>query len=124
MEPLKGGRITDAIPPTVQQIWDSAETKRPPVQWAFKWLASMPEVTVMLSGMSSKEQLEENIKIFSSDDILTITDEETALIDKVSDEYNRLIKYSCTGCNYFIPFPLKHEIPRILRNFNDWNAYL
>lgn len=123
MEPLKGGRITDAIPPTVQQIWDSAETKRPPVQWAFKWLASMPEVTVMLSGMSSKEQLEENIKIFSSDDILTITDEETALIDKVSDEYNRLIKYSCTGCNYCMPCPQKLEIPRILRYFNDWNVY-
>ena len=83
----------------------------------------MPEVTVMLSGMSSKEQLEENIKIFSSDDILTITDEETALIDKVSDEYNRLIKYSCTGCNYCMPCPQKLEIPRILRYFNDWNVY-
>ncbi len=123
MEPLKGGRITDTLPPTVQKIWDSAETKRSPVQWAFKWLASMPEVTVMLSGMSSKEQLEENIEIFSSDEILTITDEEKALIDKVADEYNRLIKYSCTGCNYCMPCPQKLEIPRILRYFNDWNVY-
>lgn len=123
MEPLKGGRLTDAVPPSVQKLWDSFETKRSPAEWAFKWLASMPEVTLMLSGMSAKTQLEENIKIMSADDVADLTDDEKALIDKVSDEYNRLIKYSCTGCKYCLPCPKKLEIPKILTYFNDWNAY-
>ena len=53
----------------------------------------------------------------------TLTQEEKDLIDRVSDEYNRLIKYSCTGCNYCMPCPQKLDIPRILRYFNDWNIY-
>lgn len=123
MEPLKGGRLTDAVPPSVQRLWDDFKTKRSPAEWAFKWLANMPEVTLMLSGMSSGKQLEENISIMSREDLTVLTDDEKALIDKVSDEYNRLIKYSCTGCKYCLPCPQKLEIPKILTYFNDWNAY-
>ena len=58
MEPLKGGRVADAVPPTVQKIWDrEAPIKRTPAEWAFKWLANMPEVTVMLSGMNAESRL-------------------------------------------------------------------
>lgn len=123
MEPLKGGRITDAIPPTVQKLWDDFETKRSPAEWAFKWLANMPEVTTMLSGMSSKAQLEENIRILSAEDVDVLTPEEKALIDQVSAEYNKLIKYSCTGCQYCLPCPQKIEIPKVLGYYNDWNVY-
>lgn len=123
MEPLKGGRLTYSIPPTVQKLWDSAETKRTPAEWGFKWLANLPEVTMMLSGMSSKDQLRENIKIMSAEDVTILTDNEKALIDKVSDEYNRLIKYPCTGCEYCLPCPKKLDIPDILGYFNDWNVY-
>lgn len=123
MEPLKGGRITDAIPPAVQKIWDAHPIKKTPAEWAFKWLANMPEVTVMLSGMNSKVQLEQNIETLSADDVNELSSEDIAVIDKVSDEYNRLIKYSCTGCNYCMPCPQKLDIPSILRYFNDWNVY-
>ena len=123
MEPLKGGRITDAVPPTVQKIWDEAPIKRTPAEWAFKWLANMPEVTVMLSGMNAESQLQENMKTLSDEHVADLTQEEKDLIDRVSDEYNRLIKYSCTGCNYCMPCPQKLDIPRILRYFNDWNIY-
>lgn len=123
MEPLKGGRLTDAVPPAIQKLWDGFETKRTPAEWAFKWLANMPEVTVMLSGMSSKKQLEENIKTLSADDVAELTDAEKELIDNVSDEYNRLIKYSCTGCQYCLPCPQKIEIHKVLGYYNDWNAY-
>ena len=123
MEPLKGGRLTSAIPPAVQKLWDSAETKRSPAEWAFKWLAEMPEVTLILSGMSSMKQLEENIRIITSDDLTILTDEEKKLINKVSDEYNRLIKYSCTGCEYCLPCPQKLNIPDLLEYYNEWNTY-
>ena len=123
MEPLKGGRLTDAVPPSVQKLWDDFGTDRTPAQWAFKWLANMPEVTLMLSGMSAKAQLEENIRTLSADDIAELTDAEKELIDKASDEYNRLIKYSCTGCQYCMPCPQKLEIPKLITYLNDWNAY-
>ncbi len=123
MEPLKGGRITGDIPPSVQDLWDSAEVKRNPAEWAFKWLANMPEVSLMLSGMSNKEQLEDNIRIVSAPDVNDLTEAEASLIDKVSDEYNRMIKYSCTGCGYCMPCPQKIEIPKVLGYYNDWNVY-
>lgn len=123
MEPLKGGRITGDLPPTVQELWDSAEVKRNPAEWAFKWLANMPEVSLMLSGMSNREQLEDNIRIISAPDLNDLTESEAALIDKVSDEYNRMIKYSCTGCGYCMPCPQKIEIPKVIGYYNDWNVY-
>lgn len=123
MEPLKGGRLTDKIPPVIQKIWDEASVKRSPAEWAFKWLAAQPEVTLMLSGMSSMKQLEENISIFSKDDLNDLTENEKELVQKVSDEYNRLIPYSCTGCQYCMPCPQKIDIPKVLSYFNDWNVY-
>ena len=123
MEPLKGGRITGDLPPTVQELWDSAEVKRNPAEWAFKWLANMPEVSLMLSGMSNREQLEDNIRILSAPDVNDLNEVEAALINKVSDEYNRMIKYSCTGCGYCMPCPQKIEIPKVIGYYNDWNVY-
>ncbi len=123
MEPLKGGRLTTGLPPSVEELFAGADIKRSPAEWAFKWLAAMPEVTVMLSGMSSMQQLAANIDIMSKNDLCSLTDKESAMIDKVSDEYNKLIKYSCTGCQYCMPCPQKLEIPRIIGYYNDWFIY-
>ena len=123
MEPLKGGKLTTGIPPTVQELWDNAPVKRTPAEWGFKWLANMPEVTLILSGMSSGEQLQQNIATVSAADLNVLSDEERELIDKVSDEYNRLIKYSCTGCEYCLPCPQKLKIPDLIDTLNEWNIY-
>ena len=123
MEPLKGGRLTDRIPPSIRKHLDDFDVRRSPAEWAFKWLAAMPEVTTMLSGMSTMEQLDANLEIFSDENISTLTDSERALIDKVSDEYNRLIPYSCTGCQYCMPCPQKLEIQKVIGYYNDWNVY-
>ena len=123
MEPLKGGKLTTGIPPTVQELWDNAPVKRTPAEGGFKWLANMPEVTLILSGMSSGEQLQQNIATVSAADLNVLSDEERELIDKVSDEYNRLIPYSCTGCQYCLPCPQKLEIQKVIGYYNDWNVY-
>ena len=123
MEPLKGGKLTTGIPPTVQELWNNAPVKRTPAEWGFKWLANMPEVTLILSGMSSREQLQQNIATISAADLNVLSDEERELIDKVSDEYNRLIKYSCTGCEYCLPCPQKLKIPDLIDTLNEWNIY-
>jgi len=123
MEPLKGGRLTDAVPPVIQEIWDKAPVQRAPVEWAFKWVASQPEVLTILSGMSSMGQLEQNLELFSRDDLPTLTAPELGSILQVAELYHKLITYPCTECRYCMPCPNGVLIPRIIRYYNDWLAY-
>lgn len=129
MEPLKGGRITDKVPPSVQEIWDKAKEsgvvppERTPAEWAFRWVASQPGVSLILSGMNSYEQIDENVSIFSKDDISQMGSGETAILDEVAAEYNRKIKYQCTGCEYCMPCQKKIGIPKIIEYLNNWYAF-
>ncbi|MCI7145909.1 MAG: aldo/keto reductase [Clostridiales bacterium] len=129
MEPLKGGRITDKVPDSVQKIWDDAVAAgtvsgdRTPAEWAFRWVASQPGVSLILSGMNSTSQLDENIAIFSRDDLTEMSEEELAVIDRVAEEYNSKIKYQCTGCGYCMPCPKKLDIPGVIRYLNNWYAF-
>ena len=61
MEPLRGGNLGAAPPPEIQEIWDTAETKRSPVSWALTWVWNHPEVTVVLSGMNEEAHIDENL---------------------------------------------------------------
>jgi len=123
MEPLKGGRLTDNVPESIKEIWDEADVKRTPAEWAFRWVADFPEVTCVLSGMSTFEQVEENINF--SNDVLpnSLTEKEHDLIKKVADKYNELIKYSCTGCKYCMPCPKMINIPLIIERYNEKFLY-
>lgn len=123
MESLKGGRLVAAIPPSVQKIFDACPIKKSPAEWAFKWLANRPEVTLMLSGMGRESELKQNIEILSKDNVAELTAEEAALINQVAGEYNRLIPYPCTACQYCMPCPQKLEIYKIINYYNDWNVY-
>jgi predicted aldo/keto reductase-like oxidoreductase len=123
MEPLKGGKLTDAVPPTVAGIWDGAEVRRSPAEWAFKWVADFSEVLTVLSGMSRMEQVDDNLRIFSGLEANNLTEGERALISKASAEYNRLVPYSCTACEYCLPCPSGISIPRVVEARNEWEAY-
>ena len=63
MEPFRGGNLTKAIPPEVQEIWDKSEVKRTPAEWALRWVLNHPDVICVLSGMNEEEHIEENLKI-------------------------------------------------------------
>ena len=121
MEPLKGGKLTDIIPPTIQNYWNELKSDRSPAEWALRWVANLPGVTTILSGMNTMEQIEENLIVLSNAEANALTDEELEMIDKVSEEYNKLIKYSCTGCKYCMPCPQGIDIPNMMdyRNFYD-----
>jgi len=60
MEGLRGGLLTKRPPEAVSKIWDSAPVKRSLAEWGLQWLWNQPEVTVVLSGMSNMQQVEEN----------------------------------------------------------------
>jgi predicted aldo/keto reductase-like oxidoreductase len=119
MEPLKGGKITDKVPPTVQSLWDKSEIKRTPADWAFRWVADFPEVTTILSGMSTMEQVVENVEILDKAEPNSLTAEDKSIISEVAAKYGELIAYGCTACRYCMPCPVGLDIPGLISWRND-----
>ena len=79
MEPLRGGRLAQNLSEEVIDIWNSYPIKRSAVEWAFRWIYNFPEVTTILSGVSTMDQLKENIEIFKNAEPNVMTDEELSL---------------------------------------------
>jgi predicted aldo/keto reductase-like oxidoreductase len=123
MEPLKGGKLTDALPDSVQRYWDGVDVKRSPADWALRWVADFPEVLTILSGMSTFAQVEENLQILSDADASMLTERERAIIGKVADEYNKLTPYSCTACKYCLPCPVEIDIPGLIGLRNEATVF-
>ncbi|MBT4363206.1 MAG: aldo/keto reductase [Desulfobacteraceae bacterium] len=122
MEPLRGGNIAGRVPPSVQAIWDEAEVKRSPAEWALRWVWDHPEVTVVLSGMNVEEHIEENIRIADEATPESLTDKELKIVERVADKYMELTKVGCTGCRYCMPCPAGVDIPSCFEFYN--NKYL
>ncbi len=123
MEPLKGGKLTDALPESISKMWSGAEIKRSPAEWALKWVSNFPQVLTILSGMTTMAQVDENLAILGDAKPDSLTEGEIALIERVSDEYNRLTKVSCTSCQYCLPCPARLPIPSLLNYYNEWFLY-
>ena len=123
MEPLRGGQLTKDPPNSVKEIWKSAPVKRSPADWALQWVWSQPEVSVVLSGMSSMQQVIENVASAERSKIGSLNNDELAVIAQVSDEYRKLCPIPCTGCGYCIPCPNNVEIPSVFAEYNDSIMY-
>jgi predicted aldo/keto reductase-like oxidoreductase len=122
MEPLLGGKLVGP-PAPIQDIWDSAANRRTPAAWALQWLWNQPEVSVVLSGMSTLEQVEENVALAGASGIGALTGEELALYDRVRARYQDLTAIPCTNCKYCMPCPQGVDIPANLRTYNDGLMY-
>jgi predicted aldo/keto reductase-like oxidoreductase len=122
MEPLLGGKLVGP-PRPIQDIWDSAATERTPAGWALQWLWNQPEVSVVLSGMSAMEQVEENVALASASSIGSLTADELALYDQVRARYQELTVIPCTKCGYCMPCPQGVDIPANFANYNDGIMY-
>ena len=118
MEPLRGGALVTP-PKEVQALYDDFPVRRSSVEWAFRYLYNMPEVMTILSGMSTMEQVKDNLRIFESAAMNVVSPEEEALFAKVKEAYLSRIKTSCTGCNYCQPCPKNVAIPTIFRGYDS-----
>ena len=122
MEPLLGGKLARHIP-AVEPIWDIAETKHTPADWALRWLWNQPEVSVVLSGMSLMQQVEENTASAAVSGVGVLTAEELAVVGQVREKINQLSPIPCTRCEYCLPCPNGVNIPRNFEVYNEGAMY-
>ncbi len=122
MEPIAGGRLAMTPPKEIQEIWDEAKIRRTHAEWALQWVWNHPEVSVALSGMSTFEQVKENVENAGRSDAKMLTNEELGIIRKVRRKYERLGFVGCTGCRYCIPCPEGVNVPEILSFYNKYYA--
>jgi uncharacterized protein len=123
MEPLRGGLLVRKMPQEIQKIWNTAETKRTPVDWALRWIWNHPEATVVLSGMNEEAHIDENIKVANEAYPNTLNKSELNLYESVKKEFSRLMKVGCTGCGYCMPCPAGVDIPTCFNYYNSRHLF-
>jgi len=116
MEPLLGGRLATGLPKQAVEMFEKSDPNLTPADWAFWWLWNQEEVTVVLSGMSSLQQMEENIR--SIGNFRTLTDDEMAVYANVVELFRKAYKINCTSCNYCLPCPKGINIPACFSAYN------
>ena len=116
MEPLRGGalgKMNDDLMARLQAV-------RPddtPASWAFRWVASHPNILTTLSGMNRMEHMEENIRTFSP--LEPCTEAENVLLAEIADVMAGFPTIPCTTCSYCMPCPFGVDIPGNFAYYND-----
>ena len=114
MEGVRGGRLAQLPEEQMARL----RTKRPEdsaARWALRWLQGLPEVAVVLSGMTTLDQIRENVETFAAPEPLQ--EEERALLTDVAETMMDLVP--CTGCRYCTEgCPMELEIPKIIAAYN------
>jgi predicted aldo/keto reductase-like oxidoreductase len=122
MEPLRGGKVVDKIPPEIQTIWDSAPSKKSPVEWAMRWVWNFEGVSTVLTGSSSLAQLKDHTRFVKDASEDSLSPVELAVFDQVRAAYRKMLRIDCTGCGYCMKCPNGVNIPQSFSMYND--AYL
>jgi hypothetical protein len=116
MEPLLGGRLADP-PKDIRAIMESFP-ERSPAEWALQWLWDQPEVSVVLSGMTTMQQVEENLLSANRSCPDSFTAPEHELIAQARELYRARTVIPCTKCGYCMPCPNGVNIPGNFEYFN------
>ncbi len=122
MEPIRGGLLAKDLP-GISEIWQTAEVQYPPAGWALRWVWNHPAVTVTLSGMSTPDQVRQNVELAESGFADRLTPRELSLYKKVKKELEQRVLIPCTGCRYCAPCPHGVSIPECFEYFNRGHMY-
>jgi hypothetical protein len=121
MEPVKGGSLAK-LPPELEAKYRAVRPDASVASWALRFVASLPGVMTILSGMSAEEQMLDNIKTFS--DFEPLTDQERSVIEEVRSIMLDVPLIGCTACRYCTDgCPQKISIPDIFRAVNTMTLY-
>jgi len=115
MEPIKGGRLVH-LPKDIKEQFIDQDPSYSIASWALRYVASLPNVKVVLSGMSTMKQVMDNLKTFHP--FIPLSKDEFHFIHDIAKELRSRMKNDCTGCGYCMPCPFGIDIPG---NFRIWN---
>ena len=117
MEPVRGGKLA-TIEPEYEAALKQLRPNSSVVEWAFRFLQSIPEVTVTLSGMSNMEQLKENIATYETDNALT--EREVNTLFDIAHAMTSKKTLPCTACRYCTSHcPMELDIPSLIELYNE-----
>ncbi len=116
MEPVKGGSLAK-LPATMEAFFRALRPYDSVASWAFRFVGSHPNVKVILSGMSTMEQVQDNLRTFA--DSRALDEDEQQAVLNVTREYRARLNNQCTACGYCMPCPFGLKIPT---NFQIWNS--
>ena len=120
MEPLRGGKLAKLPADTEEKLHSLRPDEEIPA-WAFRFLQSIPSVTMILSGMSNEEQLQKNLKTFSVE--RPLTQEENRILLEEAGKMLKKGTVPCTACHYCVSHcPMSLDIPHLLSLYNE-HAY-
>ncbi len=117
MEPIKGGTLA-TLPEAVLEPFRRLKPDASTASWALRFVGSRPIVKVILSGMSTEEQVADNLKTFGS--FAVLSEEEEAAVNETTELIRARVRNGCTGCRYCMPCPNGVDIPG---NFSVWNRF-
>lgn len=117
MEPLKGGNLS-SFAPNINELFYKLDKNKSISSYAFRFLYSKKIIKVILSGMSTLEQVIDNVNTFSN--ITELNEQENDLLNRVRDIELKKLKVPCTNCKYCMPCPFGVNIPLNFKIYNDY----
>ena len=123
MEPIRGGQLAQEPPPAVAEIWARSAIRATPVDRALQWLWDQPAVTTVLSGMSTMEQVEQNLASAARSRPNCLPETERVLYLHAKAAYEGLKPIPCTQCKYCLSCPNGVDVPRNFELYNDTVIY-
>ncbi|MCL2071863.1 MAG: aldo/keto reductase, partial [Oscillospiraceae bacterium] len=100
METVKGGSLSN-LPDDILGHFTDVNPEATPSSWAVRWAGSLPNIKIILSGMSSLDQVQDNLATCSG--FKPLSDEEREAVKKVEDKLRKRVRNNCTGCDYCMP---------------------
>ena len=122
MEPLRGGKLVNLLPPEAKGLMTDSLRNWTAAQWGLRWLWDQKEVTVVLSGMNSEEMIRENIRAASEARVGDLTQSDRGLLAAVVKIINEQVKVGCTACGYCQPCPKNVDIPGAFSAYNRYHT--
>ncbi|MBF7097653.1 aldo/keto reductase [Alkalibacter mobilis] len=123
MEPIKGGKLAFNLKGELKEIWDKHNVNLTPPQLALKYLWNMPEVSLVLSGMSTMEHVEDNLKSAESFGIDSLAENEKNLIKELEGFLVSKTEIDCTSCKYCSDCPQNIPIWDVFTLYNNSKIY-
>ncbi|MCG8318628.1 MAG: aldo/keto reductase, partial [Cytophagales bacterium] len=120
MEPLKGGSLAVNLPESAFETFKNADAEKTPAEWSLRWLWNNKDVCVVLSGMSTLEQVVENVRVAKDAHVNSLSENDLEAIKHVKSILTDKVKVDCTACGYCMPCPHGVDIPRNFSYYNDF----